>query len=157
MAAYFTDLKKKAQKKIKKAMKLWDKKSDCGGSCDFDQNGPGAIVFSRDDYDGLTGMRINGQFNYNRKGVVTAVAQLSEYKGQAPDFYFSVDLLGKKGFKKFAKTSYKRSYELTEIVSTYGYDDQRVADWIDALPGANPYDSASTTVGFGQPDVYALA
>ena len=44
----------------------------------------------------------------------------------------------KKDFKKFAKASFKRAPELSEIISTYGFNKQIVADGLTAYLGPTP-------------------
>ena len=152
---YFDQLSKKARKRVNKATRLWDKNSDCLKNCVFEQIDPGRINFSSRDY--ITGMSNLGNIEYNKKGHVKSIASLFTYDNGTPDFYYSVAFRKKKDFKKFAKASFKRSYELSDIINTYGFNNQIVADWIDSLPGANHKDPFSTAVDFGGTYEFAFA
>ena len=68
-----------------------------------------------------------------------------------------MDFKSKKDFKKFAKASFKRAPELSEIISTYGFNKQIVANWLEGLPGANSNDPFSTAVYFGGSFKFAYA
>ena len=152
---YFDQLSKKARKRVNKATLIWDKNSDCQKNCIFEQTNPGRIDFSS--IDQITGMSNFGDIEYDKKGQVKSIASLFTYENGTPDFYYSVAFKKKKDFKKFAKASFKRSYELSDIINTYGFNKQIVADWIDSLPGANPKDPFSTAVDFGGTYEFAFA
>ena len=151
---YFDQLSKKARKRVARATRLWDKNSDCLRNCSFEQTSPGRIDFSADQITGMTGF---GNIIYNKKGYIKSIASMFRYDNGTPEFFYSVDFKRKKDFKKFAKASFKRAPELGEIISTYGFNKQIVADWLDGLPGANSNDPFSTAVDFGGSYEFAYA
>ena len=153
--ALFSELSRKAQKRVNKSLRLFNKFSTLESDYSFEQTEAGAIdYFVRDP---ITGITASGDISYNNLGFMTESAGLGKYEDGTPDFYYSVEYFGRKGFKKHTKAAYNRGDELTEIIVKHGYSKQRVADWFDELPGANPYDPYSTVIDFGQTNNFAFA
>ena len=152
---YFSELSRKAQKRVNKSLRLFNKNHSLSRDYSFEQTEAGLMEFSV--LDPITGIASSGGLSYNKRGHITNETAFISYDNGSPDFFYSIDFYGKKGFKKASKAAYKRGDELSEIIAKHGFDKQRVADWIDDLPGANPNDPYSTIVDFGQTYSFAYA
>ena len=161
MSVYLDELTGKAYKKIKKAKKytlkwvLADK-----GDTKFTQVDAGIVNFTN--YTQAANGKVysrTGSFTYNKKGIVTQYAELaltSQVDKSYPNLFYLVNVVGKNGFKKHAKAADRRDNEISkQIGGSLGPEDaQTIANWLDSLPGADKFDSFSTSVFIGDSGLY---
>ena len=119
---YLSELSRKAQKRVNKSLRLFNKFSNLERDYSFEQTEAGSIdFFARDP---VTVITAAGEIFYNNLGFITESSGLGKHDKGTPDFYHSVEYFGKNGFKKHTKAGYKRGDELTEIIAKHGFSKQ---------------------------------